>query len=251
MGRGIAQVAAQRGIAVVLKDVTQERADQAKSKLADALQKQVEKGLLSADRMRAGLALITPTGTTSDLAGSELIIEAVFEDRELKRSVTQEAERYLACGGIFASNTSTLPISGLAQASATPANYIGLHFFSPVDRMPLVEIIRGVRTSAETLARGYDFVRQIKKTPIVVNDSRGFFTSRVFGTFTAKPARCLPRAWTPGQSKTPRSGPGCPSALSPSWMRRLLRSPGACAFKRLLISRPRAGRRPTIRIGPS
>ncbi|MBR0854496.1 3-hydroxyacyl-CoA dehydrogenase NAD-binding domain-containing protein [Bradyrhizobium liaoningense] len=191
MGRGIAQVAAQRGIAVVLKDVTQERADQAKSKVADVLQKQVEKGRLSADRMSAALALVTPTGTTSDLAGSELIIEAVFEDRELKRSVTQEAERYLACGGILASNTSTLPISGLAQASATPANYIGLHFFSPVDRMPLVEIIRGARTSAETLARAYDFVRQIKKTPIVVNDSRGFFTSRVFGTFTREAGAML------------------------------------------------------------
>ncbi|WP_439358556.1 3-hydroxyacyl-CoA dehydrogenase NAD-binding domain-containing protein [Bradyrhizobium sp. DASA03007] len=191
MGRGIAQIAAQQGISVVLKDVTQEQAEQAKSKIADGLQKQVEKGRLSADRMGAVLALIKPAASPSDLAGSELIIEAVFEDRELKRGVTREAEPHLSPRGIFASNTSTLPITGLAQASTTPANYIGLHFFSPVDRMPLVEIIRGAQTSAETLARAYDFVRQIKKTPIVVNDSRGFFTSRVFGTFTREAGAML------------------------------------------------------------
>lgn len=191
MGRGIAQVAAQRGLAVVLKDATQEQADRAKSMIASGLGKQVEKGWLAADRMNAALALIKPTGTTADFAGSELIIEAVFENRDLKQGVTREAEPYLSPGGIFASNTSTLPITGLAQASVAPANYIGLHFFSPVDRMPLVEVIKGAATSPETLARAYDFVCQIGKTPIVVNDSRGFFTSRVFGTFTREAGAML------------------------------------------------------------
>jgi 3-hydroxyacyl-CoA dehydrogenase/enoyl-CoA hydratase/3-hydroxybutyryl-CoA epimerase len=118
-----------------------------------------------------------------DLAGCDLIIEAVFEKRDLKAQVTREAEPMLAPGGIFASNTSTLPITGLAQASRAPERFVGLHFFSPVERMPLVEIIKGAKTSPETLARAYDYVLQIGKTPIVVNDSRGFYTSRTFGTF--------------------------------------------------------------------
>jgi 3-hydroxyacyl-CoA dehydrogenase / enoyl-CoA hydratase / 3-hydroxybutyryl-CoA epimerase len=118
-----------------------------------------------------------------DLAGCDLIIEAVFEKRDLKPHVTKEAEPMLAAGGIFASNTSTLPISSLARASAHPEKFIGLHFFSPVDRMELVEIIKGEKTSAETLAKACDYVLQIGKTPIVVNDSRGFYTSRTFSTF--------------------------------------------------------------------
>ncbi|BAM88134.1 3-hydroxybutyryl-CoA epimerase [Bradyrhizobium oligotrophicum S58] len=211
MGRGIAQVAAQRGISVVLKDVSREQAEKAKSQIQSGLERQVEKGRLSADRISAALALIKPTGSPSDLAGSELIIEAVFEDRDLKRSVTQEAEPYLAHGGIFASNTSTLPITGLAQASASPANYVGLHFFSPVDRMPLVEIIKGATTSAETLARAYDFVRQINKTPIVVNDSRGFFTSRVFGTFTREAGAMLAEGVDPAAIENAAIWAGMPA----------------------------------------
>ena len=140
-----------------------------------------------------------PTATAADLHDCDLIIEAVFENQTLKAQVTQEAEPYLAQEGIFASNTSTLPISGLAQASQDPEKFIGLHFFSPVDKMQLVEIIKGQRTSAETLAKAYDFVQQIGKIPIVVNDSRGFFTSRVFGTFINEGMRLLAEGVHPAQ----------------------------------------------------
>jgi 3-hydroxyacyl-CoA dehydrogenase/enoyl-CoA hydratase/3-hydroxybutyryl-CoA epimerase len=175
MGGGIAYANAVRGVACVLKDVTQEKADAGKSYSAKILERR--------KRDLKPLELITATATADDLRGCDLIIEAVFEKRELKAQVTKEAEPLLAAGGFFASNTSTLPISGLAKASAHPEKFIGLHFFSPVDRMELVEIIKGEKTSAETLARAYDYVLQIGKTPIVVNDSRGFFTSRTFGTF--------------------------------------------------------------------
>ena len=142
-------------------------------------------------RQAALLNLITPTADPADLEGCDLIIEAVFEKRELKAAVTREAEPLLAAGGVFASNTSTLPITGLAQASARPDKFIGLHFFSPVHKMKLVEIIRGERTSDETVARAFDFVTALGKLPIVVNDSRGFFTSRVFGTFVMEGATML------------------------------------------------------------
>lgn len=191
MGSGIAQVCAQRGLQAVLKDATLEGAQAGKARVEKALAKRVEKGALSAERMQRTLAAITPAGTAADLQGCDLIVEAVFEKRELKAAVTREAEPHLEPGGIFASNTSTLPITGLALASARPENFIGLHFFSPVDRMALVEIIKGAQTSPETLARAYDFVQQLGKTPIVVNDSRGFFTSRVFGTFTKEGAALL------------------------------------------------------------
>ncbi len=124
-----------------------------------------------------------PTADYGDLAGCELVIEAVFENREIKADVTRKAEAVISDTAIFASNTSTLPISGLAEASIRQAQFIGLHFFSPVDKMPLVEIIRGKQTSDETLAKAMDFVQQIKKTPIVVNDSRGFYTSRFCGAY--------------------------------------------------------------------
>ena len=129
------------------------------------------------------LSRITATDKAVDLQGCELIIEAVFEQRDLKAKVTQEAEPMLATGGFFASNTSTLPISGLAKASANASKFIGIHFFSPVDKMKLVEIIRGAQTDDETVARAYDYVQALGKIPIVVNDSRGFYTSRTFGTF--------------------------------------------------------------------
>jgi 3-hydroxyacyl-CoA dehydrogenase/enoyl-CoA hydratase/3-hydroxybutyryl-CoA epimerase len=177
MGGGIAWANALRGVPCVLKDTTPELAQKGKA--------YSEK--LAAKRNRAQVpALITPTASASDLQGCDLIIEAVYEKREVKAQATKEAEPMLAPGGIFASNTSTLPISGLAQAFGDPERFVGLHFFSPVDKMQLVEIIKGRKTSAETLARAYDYVLQIGKIPIVVNDSRGFYTSRTFGTFVAE-----------------------------------------------------------------
>jgi 3-hydroxyacyl-CoA dehydrogenase/enoyl-CoA hydratase/3-hydroxybutyryl-CoA epimerase len=143
------------------------------------------------------LGRITPTASAADLQGSDLIIEAVFENRELKATVTQEAEPMLAPGGFFASNTSTLPISGLATASANPDKFIGIHFFSPVDKMKLVEIIRGKQTDDETVARAFDYVQALGKIPIVVNDSRGFYTSRTFGTFVMEGAPCWTKASPP------------------------------------------------------
>ncbi|KZY70936.1 3-hydroxyacyl-CoA dehydrogenase [Oleiphilus sp. HI0071] len=183
MGAGIAYSAATRGIEVVLKDVSLESAEKGKAYSENLLDKKVKRGRLSASKRNETLALIHPTENAEDLAGCDMIIEAVFEDRGLKAKVTQEAEAQMQASGVFASNTSTLPITGLAEASARPEQFIGLHFFSPVDKMPLVEIICGAQTSDETLARAYDFVQQISKVPIVVNDSRGFYTSRVFGTY--------------------------------------------------------------------
>ena len=191
MGAGIAYSTASKGIAVVLKDVSLEAAEKGKAYSQKLLDKKVSQGRLSSEQRDQVLGLIHATTEASDLQGCDLIIEAVFENHELKAKVTQEAEPYLSAEGIFASNTSTLPISGLANASKHQAKFIGLHFFSPVDKMQLVEIIKGANTSAETLAKAYDFVQQIGKTPIVVNDSRGFFTSRVFGTFVQEGLRLL------------------------------------------------------------
>jgi 3-hydroxyacyl-CoA dehydrogenase/enoyl-CoA hydratase/3-hydroxybutyryl-CoA epimerase len=175
MGGGIAYANASRAVPCVLKDVTVDKAEIGKSYTEKILEKR--------KKDKNPLLLIKATDSAKDLAGCDLIIEAVFEKRELKAQVTREAEPMLAAGGFFASNTSTLPIAGLAQASSKPENFIGLHFFSPVDRMELVEIIKATKTSPETLAKAYDYVLQIGKTPIVVNDSRGFYTSRTFGTF--------------------------------------------------------------------
>ncbi|WP_010483518.1 3-hydroxyacyl-CoA dehydrogenase NAD-binding domain-containing protein [Pseudomonas sp. S9] len=184
MGAGIAYVSAAAGIEVVLKDVSLQAAEKGKAYSATLLDKKVSRGHMSAEKRDAFLALIKPSDNEADFAGCDLIIEAVFEDRELKAKVTAAAEQHALSDAVIASNTSTLPITGLAQAVAKAEKFIGLHFFSPVDKMPLVEIIRGEHTSDETLARAFDYVMQIKKTPIVVNDRRGFFTSRVFGTFT-------------------------------------------------------------------
>jgi 3-hydroxyacyl-CoA dehydrogenase / enoyl-CoA hydratase / 3-hydroxybutyryl-CoA epimerase len=188
MGGGIAYAQASRGIATVLKDVSLAKAEAGKAYSAKITQPRVEKGRMSPHDQQALLARITPTESAQDLAGCDLIIEAVFENRELKARVTQEAEGRLAPDGFFASNTSTLPITGLAKASARSQKFVGIHFFSPVDKMKLVEIIRGQATDDETVARAFDYVQAIGKIPIVVNDSRGFFTSRVFGTFVMEGA---------------------------------------------------------------
>jgi 3-hydroxyacyl-CoA dehydrogenase/enoyl-CoA hydratase/3-hydroxybutyryl-CoA epimerase len=188
MGAGIAQAQASRGIVTVLKDVTLERARAGRDQILKRTQPRVEQGRISPEDQQALLARITPTADSQDLAGCDLIIEAVYENRELKAQVTREAEPMLAPGGIFASNTSTLPITGLAGASARPSAFVGVHFFSPVDKMKLVEIIRGQQTDDETVARAFDYVRALGKLPIVVNDGRGFFTSRVFGTYVMEGA---------------------------------------------------------------
>tara|TARA_R110000772_G_scaffold107988_2_gene210636 strand:- start:26547 stop:28694 length:2148 start_codon:yes stop_codon:yes gene_type:complete len=183
MGQGIAYVSAMAGIEVVLKDISQDAADKGKAYTDKLLSKRVAKGRMSEEQKLATLNLITPSAEADALRGCDLIIEAVFENVELKHKITKELEPMLAEDGVWGSNTSTLPITLLAEPSLNPENFIGIHFFSPVDRMPLVEIIVGDKTSDETLARAFDYSQQIKKTPIVVNDSRGFFTSRVFATY--------------------------------------------------------------------
>jgi 3-hydroxyacyl-CoA dehydrogenase / enoyl-CoA hydratase / 3-hydroxybutyryl-CoA epimerase len=191
MGAGIAYSQASKGIATVLKDVSQEKADTGKGYAAKITQGRVDKGRMKPEMQADILGRIQATASNDDLKGCDLIIEAVFENRELKAKVTQETEPLLAPGGFFASNTSTLPITGLAKASAKPGKFIGIHFFSPVDKMQLVEIIKGKETDDETVARAYDYVQALGKFPIVVNDSRGFFTSRVFGTFVMEGAAML------------------------------------------------------------
>ena len=183
MGAGIAYSCARAGIDVVLKDVTQEAADRGKAYSAGLLDKALARGRTTPEKRDALLARITATADPADLAGCDTVIEAVFEDAALKHKVFQEIEPVVAPDALLCSNTSTLPISALAEGVERRGDFIGLHFFSPVDKMPLVEIIRGRDTGDEALARAFDLVRQIRKTPIVVNDSRGFFTSRVIGHF--------------------------------------------------------------------
>jgi 3-hydroxyacyl-CoA dehydrogenase/enoyl-CoA hydratase/3-hydroxybutyryl-CoA epimerase len=182
MGQAIAFVAAVAGIKVVLKDVSLEAAKDGKRYSKRLCEKRVEKRQMTTEESASALTLILPTADVEDLEGCDLIIEAVFERIDLKEQVLIETEGMLAEGGIWASNTSTLPITRLSAKAKKPTNVLGLHFFSPVEKMPLIEIIVGQETSKETLARGFDFARQIKKTPIVVNDSVGFFTSRTIGT---------------------------------------------------------------------
>ncbi len=183
MGAGIGHVSAQSGLDVVLLDSTKDKAEAGKAHAAALQSRQVEKGRATPEARDAVLARLTPTDRFEDLAGCELVIEAVFENRDIKADVTRKSEAVIGPDAVFASNTSTLPITGLAEASARPEQFIGLHFFSPVERMPLVEIIRGERTSDACLAAAMDYVKQVGKTPIVVTDSRGFYTSRVFATY--------------------------------------------------------------------
>ena len=199
MGHGIAYVSAYAGMEVVLKDIDLEKAQTGKAAAAKLIAARVARGRLSAAEKQAILARIKPTAKTADLADCDLIIEAVFEDRALKAKVTQETEAVIPTDTVFASNTSTLPITSLAQKSIRPEKFIGLHFFSPVHKMKLVEIICGEKSAPETLAKAFDYVLQINKIPIVVNDSRGFYTSRVFGTYVNEGLALL------GEGQQPRA----------------------------------------------
>lgn len=183
MGAGIAYSCARAGIEVLLKDVTPEAAAKGKAYSEKLCDKAVSRGRTTREKADQVLARITPTAEAADLAGCDAVIEAVFEDTSLKHKVFQEIQDVVAPDALLCSNTSTLPITALAEGVERQEDFIGLHFFSPVDKMPLVEIIKGERTGDVALARAFDLVRQIKKTPIVVNDSRGFFTSRVIGHF--------------------------------------------------------------------
>ena len=183
MGAGIAYVSAKAGFEVVLKDVSLEAAQRGKGYSEKLEAKALERGKTTAEKSAALLGRIHPTGDPKDLAGVDFVIEAVFENQELKHKVFQEIEDIVEPNALLGSNTSTLPITGLATGVKRQEDFIGIHFFSPVDKMPLVEIIKGEKTSDEALARVFDYVLAIRKTPIVVNDSRGFYTSRVIGTF--------------------------------------------------------------------
>jgi len=191
MGAGIATVSVQAGLDIVLIDRDQAAADKGKGHIAAELDKLVKRGRMDQAKRDSLLAKVSATPDFGALKDCQIVVEAVFENRDVKAEATKKAEATLPKEAVFASNTSTLPITGLAEASSRPEQFIGLHFFSPVEKMPLVEIIVGKKTSPETLARAMDFVQKIRKTPIVVNDSRGFFTSRVCGAFISEGHRML------------------------------------------------------------
>ena len=183
MGAAIAYVSAKAGIDVVLKDVSKEAAEKGKDYARKLEAKALERGRTTEDKSQALLDRITTTGDAADFKGVDFVIEAVFENVDVKQQVFQEIQDVVEPDAVLGSNTSTLPITTLAEGVERKEDFIGIHFFSPVDKMPLVEIIRGEKTSDAVLAKTFDFVQQIRKTPIVVTDSRGFFTSRVIGTF--------------------------------------------------------------------
>ncbi|MCW2847556.1 MAG: 3-hydroxyacyl-CoA dehydrogenase [Marmoricola sp.] len=183
MGAGIAYSCARAGMEVVLKDVAQESADKGKAYSENILTKAVQRGKMDEAKKAEILDRITATTEANDFKGVDIVIEAVFEDPSLKAQVFAEIQDIVNPDALLCSNTSTLPITELAEGVSRPDDFIGLHFFSPVDKMPLVEIIRGAKTTDVAVAQALDVVQQIRKTPIVVNDSRGFYTSRVIGTF--------------------------------------------------------------------
>jgi 3-hydroxyacyl-CoA dehydrogenase/enoyl-CoA hydratase/3-hydroxybutyryl-CoA epimerase len=197
MGAGIAYVNAMAGIETILIDRDQDAADKGKAHVEGLLKKRLSRGQLTQEKYDALLALVVPTTDYDQIKGSDLVIEAVFENREIKAEVTKRAEAQLAPGAVFGSNTSTLPITGLAEASVRPEDFIGIHFFSPVDKMMLVEIIMGEKTGQVALAKSLDYVMKIRKTPIVVNDGRGFYTSRCFGTYVAEGMAMLEEGYAP------------------------------------------------------
>jgi 3-hydroxyacyl-CoA dehydrogenase / enoyl-CoA hydratase / 3-hydroxybutyryl-CoA epimerase len=183
MGAGIAYVQAKAGIETILLDVSEEAANKGKDYSRKIVEKDISRGKTTKEKGDALLALIKPSADYSLCDGADIVVEAVFENPEIKAEVTKKVEAHLGATAVMGTNTSTLPITGLAKASVRPANFIGIHFFSPVERMGLVEIIRGKETSEETLAKTMDYVLKIRKTPVAVNDHRGFYTSRVFGTY--------------------------------------------------------------------
>jgi 3-hydroxyacyl-CoA dehydrogenase/enoyl-CoA hydratase/3-hydroxybutyryl-CoA epimerase len=197
MGAGIAYVSAWAGIEIVLIDTTEERAAAGREQIANLLDKQIKRGMADEKRKEAVLALVNPTTDYSALKDVDLIVEAVFEDSGVKGEVIKKADAVIGDAAIFGSNTSTLPITGLAEASTRPESFVGIHFFSPVERMQLVELIVGEKTSDRTLATAIDYVGKIKKTPIIVNDSRGFYTSRCFSTYTQEGLRMVAEGIAP------------------------------------------------------
>ncbi|XDA97230.1 3-hydroxyacyl-CoA dehydrogenase NAD-binding domain-containing protein [Sulfitobacter sp. LCG007] len=197
MGAGIALVSAQAGIEVVLIDRSQEAADKGKAYAESYFDKGIQRRKTTPEKKEAGLALITPTADIDALKGCDLIIEAVFEDPKVKAEMTQRVEAVIPESCIFASNTSTLPITGLAKASSRPEQFVGIHFFSPVERMALVEIIRGERTGDRAVAKALDYVRQIRKTPIVVNDARFFYANRCIIPYLNEGLRLLTEGVVP------------------------------------------------------
>ena len=186
MGAGIAYVSAKAGMDVVLKDVSQEGAEKGKAYSKAILDKAISKNRSTPEKAEALLSKIEATTDPASMKDCDLVIEAVFEDPKLKSIVTAETEAVIGADKVYASNTSTIPITELAKASSRPANFIGIHFFSPVEKMPLVEIIVGEKTEAKAIAAAVDYTVAIGKIPIVVNDSRGFYTSRCFGTFVSE-----------------------------------------------------------------
>ena len=210
MGAGIALVSATAGIDVVLIDLDQKTAEAGRAHAAGVLDRDVKQGRRTRADADAILARIIPTDTFGRLEGCDMVVEAVFEDTAIKAETMRKAESVIPAAAIFATNTSTLPITQLAKASARPEHFIGLHFFSPVERMGLVEIIMGKQTSRETLAKGIDFVAQLRKTPIVVNDSRGFYTSRVFQTMIHEGAAMLAEGMPPAVIENAAKAGGFP-----------------------------------------
>ncbi|GAA1321504.1 3-hydroxyacyl-CoA dehydrogenase NAD-binding domain-containing protein [Pseudonocardia xinjiangensis] len=213
MGAGIAYSCALSGWEVVLKDVTLEAAEKGKTYSEGLVAKGVKRGKTTLEKGEALLSRITPTGDYNDLAGCDIVIEAVFESVQLKQEVFREAAKYIEPDALLCSNTSTLPITELAAGVDRPGDFVGLHFFSPVDKMPLVEIIRGEHTSDATLAKAFDVTIGLKKTPIVVNDSRGFFTSRVIGTFLNEGVAMLAEGIDPQTIEQASSQAGYPAPV--------------------------------------
>ena len=197
MGAGIALVSAMAGMQVVLIDVKQEAADKGKAYSETYLDKGIKRGKATAEKKEKVLAAITATTDLEALKGCDLIIEAVFEDPAVKAEMTQKVEAVIGEDCIFASNTSTLPITDLAKASSRPEQFIGIHFFSPVERMALVEIIKGAKTGDRAVAKSLDYVRQIRKTPIVVNDARFFYANRCIIPYGGEATRMITEGVAP------------------------------------------------------
>ena len=210
MGHGITYVSALSGLNLVMTDTTQENADKGLSRIKVILNEELKQGRTTKGKMDEILSRITATADYNKLRNCDLIIEAVFEDRDLKGKLTAEAEKMMDSKGVFASNTSTLPITGLAEKSIRPEKFIGIHFFSPVHKMKLVEIIKGDKTNDETIAKAFDYVLKIKKIPIVVNDSRGFYTSRVFSTYPNEGLALLAEGNSPQEIESAGKKAGMP-----------------------------------------